>query len=103
MAEKAMPDKQLVAADSTAVRVASTGLADAGERQQQAVEKSARASGTPFLSFFSPPEMLALACEAGFRQVRHVSAADLTERYFSGRSDCFRPPASGEAFLVATT
>jgi methyltransferase (TIGR00027 family) len=30
-------------------------------------EKGARASGTPFLSFFTPPEILALAREAGFR------------------------------------
>lgn len=34
----------------------------------------ARANGTPFISFFTPPEMLALAREAGFREVRHVSA-----------------------------
>ncbi|MGH9581890.1 MAG: class I SAM-dependent methyltransferase [Bryobacteraceae bacterium] len=78
-------------------------LAEPEERpQQQAVEKSARAAGTPFLSFFSPPEMLALAREAGFRQVQHVSAADLTQRYFTGRTDGLRP-SSGEAFLVATT
>jgi methyltransferase (TIGR00027 family) len=29
-------------------------------------EKGARASGTPFLSFFTPPEMVTLAREAGF-------------------------------------
>ena len=63
-------------------------LAEPEERAQlQAVEKSARASGTPFVSFFSPPEMLALASEAGFRQVQHVSAAALTQRYFAGRTD----------------
>ena len=63
-------------------------LAEPEERAQlQAVEKSARASGTPFVSFFSPPEMLALAREAGFRQVQHVSAAELTQRYFPGRAD----------------
>src|SRR5689334_7770128 len=37
----------------------------------------ARANGTPFLSFFMPAEMLALARDAGFRQVQHVSAAAL--------------------------
>jgi methyltransferase (TIGR00027 family) len=78
-------------------------LLDPEERpQQQAVQKSARAAGTPFLSFFSPPEMLALARDAGFTQAQHVSAADLIQRYFTGRTDGLRP-SSGEAFLVATT
>jgi methyltransferase (TIGR00027 family) len=66
-------------------------------------EKGARASGTPFISFFTPTEMLALAREAGFREARHVSAAALTERYFSGRTDGLRPPNAGEEMLVATT
>ena len=66
-------------------------------------EKGARASGTPFLSFFVPPEILALAREAGFREARHVSAADLTQRYFMGRTDDFRPPNNAEELLVATT
>jgi methyltransferase (TIGR00027 family) len=66
-------------------------------------EKGARASGTPFLSFFTPPEILALAHEAGFREARHVSAADLTERYFMGRSDGLRPPTNAEELLVANT
>jgi methyltransferase (TIGR00027 family) len=65
--------------------------------------KGARASGTPFISFFTPPEMLALAREAGFREARHVSAADLAERYFAGRTDGLRPPNNSEEFLVATT
>jgi methyltransferase (TIGR00027 family) len=41
--------------------------------------KGARASGTPFISFFDPADLLALAREAGFREVRHVSAAALGE------------------------
>lgn len=68
----------------------------------EAARKGAQASGTPFVSFFTPPEMLALAREAGFRDVRHVSAATLTQRYFSGRPDRLRP-GSSEALLVATT
>lgn len=48
----------------------------------------------------APPEMLELAREAGFRQTQHVSAAELTQRYFTGRTDDLRP-ASAEAFLVA--
>jgi methyltransferase (TIGR00027 family) len=63
----------------------------------------ARASGTPFISFFTPTEMLALASEAGFREVQHVSAAALAERYFAGRTDGLRPPNNSVELLVATT
>jgi len=66
-------------------------------------EEGARASGTPFLSFFTPPEILALAREAGFREAQHVSAADLTRRYFAGRTDDLRPPNNAEELLVANT
>jgi methyltransferase (TIGR00027 family) len=66
-------------------------------------EQGARASGTPFISFFTPPEMLALAREAGFSDVRHVSAAHLAQRYFAGRTDGFRPPNNAEELLVAAT
>jgi methyltransferase (TIGR00027 family) len=69
----------------------------------QLAEKGARASGTPFLSFFTPTEMLTLAREAGFREVQHVSAAALTQRYFTGRTDGLRPPNNSEELLVATT
>lgn len=65
-------------------------------------EKGARASGTPFLSFFTPAEILALARDAGFREVRHVSAAILAERYFADRTDGLRPPNNAEELLVAT-
>lgn len=65
-------------------------------------ERGARASGTPFISFFSPEDMLALARDAGFRQVQHVSGADIVRRYFAHRSDGLRP-ATGEEFLIATT
>jgi len=65
--------------------------------------RGARASGTPFVSFFTPPEMMALAREAGFREVQHVSAAALAQRYFAGRTDGLRPPNNSEEFLVATT
>jgi len=77
-------------------------LADPEERPAyEASLRGARASGTPFISFFAPEEMLALAREAGFRDVRHVSAADLTQRYFSGRADGLRP--GSEELLVATS
>ena len=65
-------------------------------------ENGARASGTPLISFFSPAEILGLAREAGFAEVRHVSAAELNEHYLSGRPDGLRT-SSGEELLVAAT
>ncbi|MFC4278356.1 class I SAM-dependent methyltransferase [Achromobacter aloeverae] len=66
-------------------------------------EQGARASGTPFISFFLPEEIQALARDAGFAAVRHVTAAELGRRYFSGRSDGLRPPENAEELLIATT
>jgi methyltransferase (TIGR00027 family) len=69
----------------------------------EAAARGARASGTPFISFFTPAEMLALAREAGFGESQHVSAATLTQRYFAGRTDGLRPPNNAEELLVAMT
>jgi methyltransferase (TIGR00027 family) len=68
----------------------------------EAAERGARASGTPFISFYTPDEMLGLAHDAGFRDVQHVSADILNERYFSGRQDDLQL-FPGEELLVATT
>lgn len=68
----------------------------------EAVLRGARASGTPFLSFFTPAEIVALARQAGFREAEHVSRADIIARYFRGRSDGLQP-SSGEELLVART
>lgn len=68
----------------------------------EGARRGAADAGTPFLSFFEPAQMLALARDAGFRDVRHVSAELLAERYFAGRSDGLRP-SPGEELLVATT
>lgn len=68
----------------------------------EAAVRGAAASGTPFLSFFTPDEMVALAHDAGFRDVEHVSTEDLTERYFANRADGLRP-SRGEELIVATT
>jgi methyltransferase (TIGR00027 family) len=65
--------------------------------------KGAHASGTPFISFFTPAEILELAHEAGFKEAQHISAAALAERYFAGRTDGLRPPNNAEELLVATT
>ena len=66
-------------------------------------EQGARARGTPFISYFTPPEMLALARAAGFREVQHVSAEFLAQRYFADRTDGFRPANNTEELLVAMT
>jgi len=65
-------------------------------------QKGAAASGTPFATLFAPTEMLALARDAGFKEVRHVRGTSFSERYFRDRTDGLLP-ASGEDFLVATT
>jgi methyltransferase (TIGR00027 family) len=77
-------------------------LDDAERAGLELAERGARASGTPFISFFAPEEMLAMGRDAGFREARHVSAADLNERYFAGRTDGLRT-SRGEELLVATT
>jgi methyltransferase (TIGR00027 family) len=66
-------------------------------------ERGARASGTPFISFFTPAEMLALARESGFKEVQHVAASTLAQRYFADRTDGLRPPNNAEELLVAST
>jgi methyltransferase (TIGR00027 family) len=66
-------------------------------------EKGARASGTPFISFFTPAQVQALAHDAGFKDARHVSAEDLTQRYFANRTDGLRPPNNAEELLIANT
>ena len=68
----------------------------------EAAMRGARASGTPFISLFAPEEMVALAHECGFARVEHVSAAHLSQRYFSGRTDGLRP-SKGEELIVAST
>jgi methyltransferase (TIGR00027 family) len=80
-----------------------TELVDEADRPgYQVAQDGARRSGTPFVSFYTPDAMLALARDAGFTHVEHVSSPDLAARYFAGRSDGLRP-STGEDFLVATT
>jgi hypothetical protein len=74
---------------------------DADRAGLQMAENGARAAGTPFISFYTPDEMLALARDAGFNGTRYVAGASLTERYFANRTDGLRP-SSGEDLLVAT-
>jgi len=69
---------------------------------QQIAEKGASEAGTPFISFFTPDEILALAHEADFKEAKTTSAKDMEQLYFMNRADNLLP-ASGEIFLLATT
>lgn len=69
----------------------------------EAAARGARANGTPWLSFFTPDQMLALARDAGFPKVEHVSADALSAHYFAGRSDGMRLPSNSEELLLAST
>jgi len=60
------------------------------------------AAGRPFISLFWPPEMLALARDAGFGNARHFSGASLAQHYLGGRNDGLQQ-ASAEEMLVAMT
>lgn len=77
-------------------------LVDAEERvgYEMAI-KGAKASGTPFISFFTPTQIVGMAKEAGFKEVKTVSGDDLAQRYFAGRTDKLRP--GSEQLLVATS
>ncbi|MBM4795958.1 class I SAM-dependent methyltransferase [Streptomyces sioyaensis] len=77
-------------------------LDDADRPGLRASKEGAQASGTPFISFYTPPEMLELAHEAGLKNARHISGASLAHRYFADRTDGIRP-SSGEDLLLATT
>jgi methyltransferase (TIGR00027 family) len=65
-------------------------------------EKGAREAGTPFVSFFAPDEIVALADSAGLKDVKTISTKEMEQLYFAGRTDHLLP-ASGEVFLLATT
>jgi O-methyltransferase involved in polyketide biosynthesis len=62
--------------------------------------RGAAASGTPFVSFFTPEEIVALGQECGFTTAEHISGTELADRYFTGRGDGLRP-STGEDLLVA--
>ncbi|WP_026423395.1 class I SAM-dependent methyltransferase [Actinokineospora inagensis] len=80
-----------------------TDLVDEVDRPgYEYVQQAARASGTPFISLYSPSDIAALARANGFRDVRHVPSTELGDRYFAGRTDGLRPN-TGEDFLIATT
>ncbi len=77
-------------------------LEEADRSGLETSQKGAQSSGTPFVSFYSPEEMLEMVRGAGFRKAEHVSGMTLADRYFAGRADGLRP-SSGEDFVLATT
>ena len=80
-----------------------TELLDEEDKPMQEIaEKGARAEATPFVSFFAPNEILALAREAGFKEAKTISTKDMEQYYFTNRTDNLLP-ATGEVFLLATT
>jgi methyltransferase (TIGR00027 family) len=72
------------------------------EQSARGAARGAQAEGTPWMSFFTPEQMLETADAAGLVDARHVPGSALAERYFTDRADDLRP-ARGEDFLLATT
>jgi methyltransferase (TIGR00027 family) len=64
--------------------------------------RGAQASGTPFISFYVPADLVAMARAAGFPDAQHVSSRTLAARYFANRPDGLRP-STGEDLLLVTT
>lgn len=65
-------------------------------------ESTLVAPGTWTGNSFRPDEMVALARDAAFQDVQCVSAAELTDRYLSGRPDGLQA-SSYQALLIAKT
>lgn len=80
-----MPPLELIAEDERTVA--------------EQVNKAAHAAGTPFISFYSPQEIVALATECGLRAARHVTGGEMA-RYFAGRTDGLRW-STGEQLMIA--
>lgn len=78
-------------------------MVDTAERGGlQGAARGARASGTPWISFYTPDEIVALARDAGFAAVSHITTAELAESYLTDRTDALRA-SSGERILLART
>lgn len=78
-------------------------LADPADRPGlEGAARGAQASGTPWISFFTHDEMVALALGAGFASARAVTTAAVAAPYLHGRTDGLTA-ASGESILLART
>lgn len=77
-------------------------LVEPGERRAVQGSRRGMRAAAGIASFYAPEQIADMARHAGFGDVRYISAADLTDRYFAGRPDGLRP-SSAEALIVATT
>ena len=77
-------------------------LDEEDKHMAEIAEKSARAAGTPFVSFFSPEGILDLVRETDFKEAKTITTKELEQLYFANRTDNLIP-SSGEVFLVAAT
>lgn len=68
----------------------------------EAAARGAHASGTPWVSFYAPEEIVELARDAGFPTARHASTEEVAGRYLAGRHDGLSA-AGGEGILIART
>ncbi|MBV8328591.1 SAM-dependent methyltransferase [Chryseobacterium sp.] len=75
-------------------------LDEEDQPMQEIAEKGALGAGTPFISFFTPQEVLEIAQDIGFKNAEIISTPDIKHLYFSHRTDGLEP-ASGEFFLLA--
>jgi methyltransferase (TIGR00027 family) len=64
------------------------------------VAERAKASGTPFLSFYEPDALVSLLKDSGFKTVKHIARHHMIDLYFRDRTDQLLP-AHGEEIMVA--
>jgi len=76
-------------------------LDEEDQPMQEIAEKGAREAGTPFVSFFTPDEVLTMAQDTGFEKAEIISTDNIRQLYFLDRTDNLQP-ASGEIFLLAS-
>ncbi len=78
-------------------------MVDESERPGlEAAARGAQVSGTPWISYYTPDEIVTLATGAGFGNVQQFATAELADRYLTGRTDGLRA-SSGESILLART
>lgn len=64
--------------------------------------RGAQASGTPWISFYTPEEIVFIAKDAGFADARTLMSSEITERYLGEGTAPLRA-SSGEGVLIART
>jgi hypothetical protein len=62
--------------------------------------EAAAARGEPFLSRFSPSDLVRELSAIGYRVVQHFSPEEATRRYFDGRLDGLRAPVMEQLMRV---